>query len=213
MIDVPVRISARARRMQLVASAEKGVELVIPARRRISKRAIRTFLRTKQDWITHQQRRTRTQQQEEAALHARLQLQEEGMSKRAYINRARRVLAHETKELARIQGVEYDRITVRDQKSLWGSCSARRTLSYNWRLILLPEATRHYIIHHELAHLVWHGHGKRFWARVYRFCPEADEHRRFLRTHGRAYMSFLRDDAKSRSSTPSLSTIAERERA
>jgi len=80
------------------------------------------------------------------------------------------------------------RVTVRNQRSRWGSCSRRGTISLNWRLVQTPETVRDYIILHELAHLRQMNHSSKFWAEVERFCPaylEAEqwlkEHRNFLR--------------------------------
>ncbi|HEX5466094.1 MAG TPA: SprT family zinc-dependent metalloprotease [Candidatus Limnocylindrales bacterium] len=80
-------------------------------------------------------------------------------------------------------GVEPRRLSVRDQRSRWGSASRRGTISFSWRLILAPAAVLDYVVVHELAHLRYFGHGPRFWALVRRHVPEADVHRRWLRTH------------------------------
>jgi predicted metal-dependent hydrolase len=73
------------------------------------------------------------------------------------------------------------RITVRDQRSRWGSASRKGTLSFSWRLILAPPEILDYVVVHELAHLRWGGHGTRFWSLVRRYAPAADHHRRWLR--------------------------------
>jgi predicted metal-dependent hydrolase len=64
------------------------------------------------------------------------------------------------------------RVIVRNQKSRWGSCSVRGTISLNWRLIQVPDFVRDYIILHELAHLRHLNHSARFWAEVKRVCPD-----------------------------------------
>jgi len=73
------------------------------------------------------------------------------------------------------------RISVRDQRSRWGSASRRGTLSFSWRLVLAPPEILDYVVVHELAHLRWAGHGVRFWTLVRRFASGADHHRRWLR--------------------------------
>lgn len=73
------------------------------------------------------------------------------------------------------------RITVRDQRSRWGSASRRGTLSFSWRLVLCPPEILDYVVVHELAHLRVAGHGRRFWALVERHAAEAEHHRRWLR--------------------------------
>jgi predicted metal-dependent hydrolase len=84
---------------------------------------------------------------------------------------ARTELAIRAYELARAHQVEIKRVTVRNQKSRWGSCSHNGTISLNWRLIQLPGEVRDYIIIHELMHLRELNHSPRFWAEVERVCP------------------------------------------
>jgi predicted metal-dependent hydrolase len=75
------------------------------------------------------------------------------------------------------------RITIRNQCSKWGSCSARRTISLNWRLIQVPAAVRDYIIIHELMHLWEMNHSRKFWALVAQACPDWTDARRWLKGH------------------------------
>ncbi len=82
-------------------------------------------------------------------------------------------------------GFTVRRITIRDQRSRWGSCSPRATLSLNWRLVQLPDAVRDYIVLHELAHLRHLNHSARFWAEVERICPGYTEAEAWIRRHGR----------------------------
>jgi hypothetical protein len=86
-------------------------------------------------------------------------------------------------ELAAETGSELKRVTVRNQRSRWGSCSANGTVSLNWRLIQAPEAVRDYIIYHELMHLREMNHGDRFWRAVEKVCPGWREAERWLRRH------------------------------
>jgi predicted metal-dependent hydrolase len=73
------------------------------------------------------------------------------------------------------------RITVRNQKSRWGSCSRRRTISLNWRLIQAPPLVVDYIILHELTHLLHMNHSIRFWREVHRVCPDYQSAERWLK--------------------------------
>jgi predicted metal-dependent hydrolase len=74
-------------------------------------------------------------------------------------------------ELAAQTRMNVTRVSVRDQRSRWGSCTAAGAISLNWRLILTPESVRDYIIHHELMHLREMNHSPRFWARVEEVSP------------------------------------------
>jgi predicted metal-dependent hydrolase len=88
-----------------------------------------------------------------------------------FARRAKVELPARTWELAAVSGVEVKHVTVRNQRSRWGSCSATGTISLNWRLIQTPDFVRDYIIHHELMHLREMNHSARFWARVEEVCP------------------------------------------
>lgn len=81
-------------------------------------------------------------------------------------------------------GVRPKRITVRDQTSRWGSCSADGILSFSWRLILAPENVLDYLAAHEVAHLREMNHSARFWAHVRETCPEMDRAKSWLKRNG-----------------------------
>lgn len=101
-----------------------------------------------------------------------------------FARRARVELPGRTWELAALTGVEVKCVTVRNQRSRWGSCSAQGTISLNWRLVQTPEAVRDYIIHHELMHLREMNHSERFWAQVEEVCPNWREAERWIKRNG-----------------------------
>jgi predicted metal-dependent hydrolase len=88
-------------------------------------------------------------------------------------------------ELAAHHGVMVSRVSVRNQKTRWGSCSVRGTISLNWRLIHAPGFVRDYIILHELAHRSQMNHSKRFWHEVARMCPDYRLAEQWLKQRGR----------------------------
>jgi predicted metal-dependent hydrolase len=75
-------------------------------------------------------------------------------------------------------------VTVRDTKSRWGSCTAKGSLNFSWRLIFAPAAVLDYVAAHEAAHLVELNHSARFWALVARLHPDPDAAQHWLKTHG-----------------------------
>lgn len=85
-------------------------------------------------------------------------------------------------------GVTYGRVTVRCQKSKWGSCSIKGDLNFNCLLMLAPEAVLDYVIVHELCHRRHMDHSKQFWAEVESICPDHKAYRKWLRTEGAALM-------------------------
>ena len=96
---------------------------------------------------------------------------------------AARELPPRVLELGALHHLPVQRVTVRNQRSRWGSCSRRGTISLNWRLVQAPGFVRDYIVLHELAHLKEMNHSKRFWSEVERLCPGFAEAERWLKQH------------------------------
>ena len=93
------------------------------------------------------------------------------------------IIKKRAEELSPLLQVSYNRLSIRGQKTRWGSCSQRGNLSFNWKLIMAPEPVIDYVIIHELAHLKEMNHSKRFWKLVAEICPRWREHRRWLKEH------------------------------
>ncbi|MGB0749925.1 MAG: M48 family metallopeptidase [Magnetospiraceae bacterium] len=77
------------------------------------------------------------------------------------------------------------RLSIRDTRTRWGSCAANGNLSFSWRLVMAPEPVLSYVVAHEVAHLLEHNHSPRFWAAVQRLMPDMQDHRDWLKRHGR----------------------------
>ncbi len=103
---------------------------------------------------------------------------------RALTQQAAAVIPPEVEVLAQKIGVTYGKITIRHQRTLWGSCSESGNLNFNCLLMLCPDAVVEYIIIHELCHRKHMNHSKAFWAMVKRFCPQYAEQRRWLKENG-----------------------------
>jgi predicted metal-dependent hydrolase len=93
-------------------------------------------------------------------------------------------------EEAPVIGVEPARVQIRDQRSRWGSCSTRGTLSFNWRLVLAPFDVLDYVVVHELCHLREPNHSRRFWGLVEQRRPEWRAQRNWLHEHGPELLAF-----------------------
>lgn len=96
---------------------------------------------------------------------------------------AARELTVRTFELAAVHNIQVNRVTVRNQRSRWGSCSARGVISLNWRLVQTPLFVGDYIVLHELAHVRHMNHSRRYWLEVERLCPGYAEAERWLKRH------------------------------
>src|SRR5262245_59049391 len=88
-------------------------------------------------------------------------------------------------ELAKAAGLTVSKVSVRDQRSRWGACSARSVITLNWRLVQMPCSVRDYVIFHELMHIHHPNHSRRFWREVDRVCHWWRDAERWLRSHGR----------------------------
>lgn len=99
---------------------------------------------------------------------------------------ARRELEPRLRALATHHALQVDRVTIRDQRTRWGSCSRRGSISLNWRLVQMPPAVSDYILLHELMHLRQANHSRRFWREVETVCPDYREAEAWLRRRGRS---------------------------
>jgi hypothetical protein len=100
-----------------------------------------------------------------------------------YRERARTRITQRIETLNRYYGFSYNRISIRDQKTCWGSCSKQRNLNFNYRLLFLPSRICDYVIIHELCHLKELNHSKRFWNLVAHSMPDYQEAKRELQTY------------------------------
>ncbi len=96
---------------------------------------------------------------------------------------AQNELSDRTKVLAETHGIEFYRVSVRGQSTRWGSCSAKGTISLNWRLVQVPKEVRDYVILHELMHRREMNHSGKFWALVESVCPGYREYDQWLDDH------------------------------
>jgi predicted metal-dependent hydrolase len=100
-----------------------------------------------------------------------------------YRAEAARLITGAADRLRSQMGIDYKRIVIRGQKTRWGSCSRKKNLSFNWKVIMAPEPVMEYVIIHELLHLKEMNHSRRFWALVDRYCPDWREHKKWLKQH------------------------------
>ncbi len=98
--------------------------------------------------------------------------------------RARDALAAASDQYAQEIGREYTRLSLRDTRSRWGSCSSEGVLMYSWRLIMAPVDVLNYVAAHEVSHLVEMNHSSAFWDQVAEIMPDYEVHRRWLRENG-----------------------------
>ena len=105
-----------------------------------------------------------------------------------YYRMARHIITSECELFSKKMGVTYNRITIRDQKTRWGSCSSKGNLNFSWRLILMHPMVGRYVVVHELAHLKHMNHSKAFWDEVERAMPKYRKRHEWLKKNGYKYI-------------------------
>ena len=172
----------RSRRKTLALQVlERGV--VVRAPFYVRDKQIRIFVESHLDWIEKQQRKLEAA----AARSQSTPLSDVDFSRLA--REARKDLTERTAYFAPQIGVSYGRISIRHQKTKWGSCSSKGNLNFNCLLMLAPADVRDYVVVHELCHRKQMNHSPAFWAEVERVLPEYRESRKWLKTHGAELMS------------------------
>lgn len=99
---------------------------------------------------------------------------------------ARALFTARCAHFAALMGLSYNRVFIKDQSSVWGSCSEKLNLNFNWRVAFAAPEVADYLVVHELAHIPHRGHGREFWKLVARFCPDWKRHRRWLKDNAEA---------------------------
>lgn len=99
--------------------------------------------------------------------------------------RAAKELPAELLALADVHGITVTRVSIRNQRSRWGACSSRGSITLNWRLLLVPPFVREYVMIHELMHRREMNHSRRFWRHVATACPHYQDARTWLLAEGR----------------------------
>lgn len=171
----------RSGRKTVAIQVEPDGSVIVRAPKRCSLRKIEDFVREKEHWI-------RTKQEEIAAgrreFSAKKLTEEERQSLR---QRAGFLLGERTVLYAERMQVSYGRITIRDQKTRWGSCSAAGNLNFNWRLVMAPGEVLDYVVIHELAHRREMNHSAAFWKVVATWMPDYKKYRKWLRDNGNQF--------------------------
>ena len=100
---------------------------------------------------------------------------------------AAEVITARCRYYAPVMGVSYGTVTIREQKTRWGSCSTKGNLNFNWKLVLMPLEILDYVVVHELAHRIQMNHSAAFWAEVGKILPDYKERRQWLKVNGQKY--------------------------
>ncbi len=178
-VPFTVHTNRRARRITISVRRDGTVRVTKP--RWVSVREAERFVARSGEWIERAQKKfasyPKTSRIESSA-------KEYKKMKKAALDLVERRLKH----FNTYYGFTYKKISVRNQKSRWGSCSLTGTLSFNYRVIFLPPHVADYVVVHELCHLKEMNHSRRFWALVAEAVPEYQACRRELLRWGNALL-------------------------
>lgn len=163
----------RAKRLSITVRPFKGVRVTVPAVASLAE--ARQFVSVKRDWIAHQLERVKPFE-EEARLAA---VRVAGIDRET----ADPFLKERLFELAALHGFTPEKVTIRCQKTRWGSCSWSNSISLNRQLILLPVELIDYVLLHELVHTRIKNHSPLFWAELMRLMPDARLRRALLKQY------------------------------
>jgi predicted metal-dependent hydrolase len=171
-INYVLRKSGRARRVRL--TVQPGGRIVVTIPHAVAFGAAERFITEKRDWLMRAVARMRK-------IPPKIALPR-GLYREKRIE-AKKIILGRIQELNAKYQFSFNTVTIRNQKTRWGSCSRKGNLSFNYRLILLPSELMDYVIVHELCHLAEFNHSRRFWELVMRIIPDALAARQTLRRY------------------------------
>lgn len=163
----------RSRRKTIAIQIDREGQVIVRTPYGITKRQVEEFLDEKKDWILQTRQRVEKRKTEQIPISEEV--------RREGIERAKRIFPERTAYFAKRMGVDYGRITIREQKTRWGSCSSKGNLNFNWKLVLLDPKLLDYVVVHELAHRREMNHSVAFWKVVEAELPDYRERRRRLK--------------------------------
>ena len=175
----------RSRRRTLALEI-RGGELIVRAPLDATRTEIEQLLRQKRDWI---EKHLQMSKEKKARAEAVQPLTREELE--ALADRALEVIPARVRHYAPLLGVQVRHITIRNQRTRWGSCSAKGNLNFNCLLMLTPIEVIDSVVVHELCHLIEMNHSERFYREVYRVYPEYDRWHGWLREHQTELMARL----------------------
>jgi len=155
--------SQKARRMNITLKPYKAIRVAIPYG--VSFLTAERFVLSKEKWIRQALTKIRVQEQESEALAEKISSIDQPLVRESLVARL--------EYLANKHELNYHKVTIRNQRTRWGSCSVKNNISLNIRLALLPDELRDFIIIHELIHTKVKNHGFKFWWELEQIVPDA----------------------------------------
>ena len=171
----------RSNRKTVAIQVNSDLSVTVRAPRSVSEKDIEEILKKKEAWISkHIEKIKETKERFEAEPTEKL-TREKVI---ALADEALKVIPERVEYFAKVIGVTYGKITVRNQKTRWGSCSSKGNLNFNCLLMLAPPEVLYYVVVHELCHRKQMNHSKAFWLEVEKVLPNYKEVRKWLKEEG-----------------------------
>ena len=171
----------RSNRKTVAIQVNSDLSVTVRAPRSASEKDIEEILKKKEAWINrHIEKIKKTKERLEAEPTEKL-TREKVI---ALAEEALKVIPARVEYFARVIGVTYGKITIRNQKTRWGSCSSKGNLNFNCLLMLAPPEVLDYVVVHELCHRKQMNHSKAFWSEVEKVLPDYKEARKWLKEEG-----------------------------
>ena len=171
----------RSNRKTVAIQVNSDLSVTVRAPRSASEKDIEEILKRKEAWISkHIEKMKKTKERFEAEPTEKL-TREKVI---ALAEEALKVIPARVEYFARVIGVTYGKITIRNQKTRWGSCSSKGNLNFNCLLMLAPPEVLDYVVVHELCHRKQMNHSKAFWSEVEKVLPDYKEARKWLKEEG-----------------------------
>lgn len=173
-IDYTLRESRRARYLRLSVTMDRG--LIVTRPRMVPEFFVEQFLRAKTSWILKYLDKIKSVPKKE-----RLKISYHEFTTNKF--KALKLFKESVEFFNKLYKFPYGKITVRNQSSLWGSCSRSGNLQFNYKLVHLSSKLRDYVVVHELCHVKEHNHSQRFWALVAKTIPDYKQIRKDLQNY------------------------------
>lgn len=171
----------RSNRKTVAIQVNSDLSVTVRAPRSASEKDIEEILKKKKAWISkHIEKIKETKERFEAEPTEKL-TREKVI---ALAEEALKVIPERVEYFAKVIGVTYGKITIRNQKTRWGSCSSKGNLNFNCLLMLAPPEVLDYVVVHELCHRKQMNHSKAFWLEVEKVLPDYKEARKWLKEEG-----------------------------
>ena len=171
----------RSNRKTVAIQVNSDLSVTVRAPRSASEKDIEEILKKKEAWISkHNEKIKETKERFEAEPTEKL-TREKVI---ALAEEALKVIPERVEYFAKVIGVTYGKITIRNQKTRWGSCSSKGNLNFNCLLMLAPPEVLDYVVVHELCHRKQMNHSKAFWLEVEKVLPDYKEVRKWLKEEG-----------------------------